>query len=99
MGERCEACRAILAGAPPPRTRAPPQFFGARAEPVVGRSRSQRSRLGWRGYLPSVRSRRHEETTMPITGTDPAGPRVPGARNMDAGLLLIGIGAIMLLVS
>jgi hypothetical protein len=36
---------------------------------------------------------------MPITGTDSAGPRVPGARNMDAGLLLIGIGAIMLLVS
>ena len=36
---------------------------------------------------------------MPITGTDPAGTRVPGARNMDAGLLLIGIGAIMLLVS
>jgi hypothetical protein len=36
---------------------------------------------------------------MPITGMDPAGTRVPGARNMDAGLLLIGIGAIMLLVS
>jgi pimeloyl-ACP methyl ester carboxylesterase len=36
---------------------------------------------------------------MPITGMDPAGTRVPGRRNMDAGLLLIGIGAIMLLVS
>jgi hypothetical protein len=36
---------------------------------------------------------------MPITGMDPAGTRLPGGRNMDAGLLLIGIGAILLLVS
>jgi len=36
---------------------------------------------------------------MPIGGNDPIASRAPGARNMDAGVLLIGLGAILLLVS